>query len=109
MSDDPRKIHRVAAAMAVSNYGHLGLTVPVSRVTDWTPSKPQHSSARSEVCDLAGNIMETDEHEEMFAGEADSWESQIKGHFEGDLTKFADAFYWHKEWILAIQAKELQP
>lgn len=107
MSDDPRKIHRVAAAMAVSNYGHLGLSIPVSSVTRWTPSKPEYSSARQEVCDLAGSIMETDEHEEVFAGEAESWETTIREQHGGDLVKFAEAFHWHKEWILEIHNMEL--
>lgn len=107
MSDDPRKIHRVAAAMAVSNYGHLGLNVPVSRVTSWKPNKPQYSSSRQEVCDLAGSIMETDEHEEMFADEAEGWENTIRDLHDGDLVKFAEAFPHHKEWILEIHNMEL--
>lgn len=96
MTDDPRKIARVAAGMAISNYGHLGGSVPVDRVTDtrWSWS----TDAFSEVCNVAGNIIESDEHEEMFGDEAEGWEKQIR---EVGLEAFAERFSYHS-WIRTI-------
>lgn len=106
MSDDPRKVNRVAAAMAVSNYGHLGLSIPVERVHEkWLPrGDPRYSTPGSEVCDLAGSIMETDDHEEMFAGEAESWAKSIRQ--AGGLLKFAEQYPHHAEWIIKIHNME---
>ena len=96
MTDDPRKVARVAAGMAISNYGHLGGSIPVERVTDthWGWS----TDAFSEVCSVAGSIMETDEHEEMFGDEARGWEKQI---LEMGLEAFALKFSYHS-WIRTI-------
>lgn len=103
---DVRQIYRVAAAMAVSNYGHLGLTIPVSRVTDWrVPTNKAYASPESEVCDIAGSIMETDEHEAMFGEEAASWAETISKY--QTLEEFAEAFPHHREWILTIANMEM--
>lgn len=45
-----QKINRVAAAMAVSNYGHV---VDTARVLNWAPSAKYSNSPRSEVCDTS--------------------------------------------------------
>jgi len=102
MADDPRKIARLAAAMAISNYGHLGLNVSVDEVleTRWKWS----DSAESEVCSLAGRLMECDDHEVMFCQEARSWEKTITGY---GLRGFADLYPHHKEWIEKLIDTEL--
>lgn len=96
MTDDPRKVARAAAAMAISNYGHLGGSVPVERVTDtrWSWS----TDAYSEVCNLASGIIESDEHETMFGEEAQGWERQIQ---EAGLEAFATQFS-HNPWLRTI-------
>jgi hypothetical protein len=94
-----QKINRAAAAMAVSNYGH---GTDEARILRWKPNPRFPSTPRSEVCDLAGHLMETDEHEEMFASEADGWAKQIID--AGGLLAFAEVFHWHKPWILQLEA-----
>lgn len=97
MDIDTQKINRAAAAMAVFNYGH---SVDADRVLDWTPNLRYGNSPRQEICDLAGHLMESDDHEEMFAGEADSWAKTIQK--DGGLVAFAKTFDHHKTWLLAL-------
>ena len=93
-----QKINRAAAAMAVSNYGH---TLDEARILNWKPSDRHSNSPRQEVCDLAGHLMESDEHEELFADEADGWAKSITE--AGGLLAFAETFHWHKSWILQLE------
>lgn len=106
MPIDIRKVNRIAAALAVSNMGQLGLNVPVSRVTNWRiPRNIAHSSPTGEVCDIAAAIIETDEHEEIFADEAEGWAATVQ---ECDtLEQLADRFPYHREWIMEIDKMEL--
>lgn len=89
-----QKINRVAAAMAVSNYGH-GTDVP--KILNIYPT--EYSTPRSEVDYLAGHLMETDDHEDMFAEEAESWAKKIRK--EG-LANFAAKYKNHDGWINQI-------
>ena len=99
---DIRKINRVAAAMAVSNFGLLGGSVPINRVTNWKPINVRYSSAASDVCDIAGGVIETDEHESIFIEEAERWAETISKEYNGDLLLFAETYSHHKEWITTI-------
>lgn len=92
-----QKINRAAAAMAVSNYGH---GADEDRILRWKPHMRFMNSPRSEVEDLAGHLMENEEHEEMFAGEAESWADTIIR--DGGLVKFAANYPHHEKWLLAL-------
>lgn len=96
-SVEDQRINRAAAAMAVSNYGH---GVDEARVLDWQPDLRFGNTPRSEVEDLAGHLMENDEHEDMFAGEADSWAASIRE--AGGLAPFAERFSHHAGWLLKL-------
>ncbi len=97
MNIDQQRINRAAAAMAVSNYGH---GADEARILNWKPNLRFGNTPRSEVEDLAGHLMETDEHEDMFAGEAESWATQIKK--DGGLRKFAEMYPHHEAWLLKL-------
>lgn len=99
MDTATQKINRAAAAMAVLNYG---FDVDHSRVLRWEPNLRYGNSPRQEICDLAGHLIESDEHGELFAGEADGWAAQITE--EGGLLQFAEKYHWHKPWILQLEA-----
>lgn len=45
--------------------------------------------------------METDEHEDMFADEADSWAKMIAE--AGSLRAFAEQYPHHAEWIIKME------
>lgn len=94
--EDKQRINRVAAMMAISN---MGQTVDVDRVLNWKPNTRFNRDARSEICDLAGHFMETDEHEDIFAGEAESWAKGIK---KVGLSTFADQHPRHADTIRKI-------
>lgn len=96
---DTQRINRAAAAMAVSNYGH---GADPSRILDWWRPNLTHGTPRAEVCDLAGHLMESDDHEEMFAEEAEGWAKTIAE--AGGLVPFAEQFPHHKEWLLKLAA-----
>jgi hypothetical protein len=94
-----QKIARVAAGMAISNLGHLGLNVKEEALTDTRYPGSWTGSAGGDVCHLAGHLMENDEHETYFTEEAEGW----VGNIAGDLEKFATDFHWHP-WIKTIIA-----
>lgn len=67
------KLCRLSAAFAISN---MGQTVPkdiAERISD-----SPYCTPRSEIDNFAGHLMETDEHEEIFAGEAEMWYDLLK-------------------------------
>ena len=93
-----QRINRAAAAMAVSNMGH---GVDEHRVLNWTPSSRYANSPRQEVCDLAGHLIESDEHEDIFGEEAEDWAKQISE--AGGLATFALQFPHHARWLTALE------
>lgn len=93
-----QRINRAAAMMAVSNYGH---GVDVERVLNWKPVQRFGNTPRSEVEDLAGHLMESYEHEDMFAEEAEGWAKDIKA--AGGLAEFAKLFPHHAEVLGKLQ------
>lgn len=98
MKIEDQRINLAAAMMAVSNYGH---GVDAEKVLRWEPCARYGNSPRTEVERLAGHLMETEEHEDMFAGEAESWAKTIRQ--SGGLTKFADLYPHHAEILHKIK------
>ena len=94
------KVARVAAGLAISNLGHLGTNVKPSDLLtnpkDWT------GDAESDVCQLAGHLMENDDHESLFTQEAAGWADHIKNDYATDLSRVAAVFTWHP-WIKQIE------
>lgn len=68
------KLCRLAAAFAISNMGH---EVPKD-IAERPFSDGRFCTPRSQVECFAGHLMETDEHEEIFAEEAESWYKDLK-------------------------------
>lgn len=68
MRTDARINARLGAALAISNLGHSVPDDIAAHPENWMPD------AKSEVCQLAGHLMESDLHEEIFSGEAEYWE-----------------------------------
>lgn len=64
----------MSAAFAVSNYGHMLDEDRLRRMVEYDRNM---TSARYAVCELAGHLMENDDHEEMFTKEAEGWEEEI--------------------------------
>jgi ABC-type branched-subunit amino acid transport system ATPase component len=90
---------RAAAIMAVSNMGQLeqiNLGATINNSLHWT------GDAYSEVCQIAGHLMESYEHEEIFAAEAEAWLKTIKQH--KSLQSFAAEYPHHEKWLLSIAA-----
>jgi hypothetical protein len=87
-----QQINRAAAWMAVSN---MGLPLDRERFLRWTPPKRYTNSPRSEIEDFAGHLMESEEHEDTFVGEAESWARQIT--VMGGIEKFLKTFTWQTE------------
>lgn len=70
----PEQKHaRLAAAFAISNMGQeVPNDVGKGNFLEW------ERSSRHAVDNLAGHLMETDEHEEIFAEEAEMWDETIQ-------------------------------
>lgn len=64
----------MGAAYAVSNFGYGVNEDNIRRLLE---SKRPCDSARFAVCELAGHLMENEEHEELFGNEAEGWERDI--------------------------------
>ena len=99
-----QRINRIAAGMAVSNMGLLGLHLTVEQLLRWKPSERYDNTPRSEVEDFAGSLMESNEHEVAFAGEAEWWAEQIT---TVGIPAFAEQYYHHADWIM--QLNEVTP
>lgn len=89
---EKQKIARVAAGLAVSNFG---MSVPES-VTRCVNPWPDH--AEYSVADIAAQYCESDEHLKMFEEEAIGWEKEIQ---KIGLEQAAKTYSWHP-WILEI-------
>jgi hypothetical protein len=93
-------LSRIAAMLAISNYG-LGVHISdwVGRPSNWA------DNPENEVENAGGHFMESDEHEEMFRGEARSWYEQIKHLSFGEIR---ETYHWNA-WIGEIidEAEEI--
>ena len=97
MITEQQKIARMASIMAVSNLGHLH-NIDLERNTDFSRFKPAES-ARYDVCQVAGHLIESDDHEDMFSEEAEGWEQQIR---KAGVEAFIDMFSHHRETLEKI-------
>lgn len=100
MKTNPIITARLAAGMAISNMGQEVPAYISDRPKNWSPS------VEYTVCDLAGHIMETDEHEDIFVGEAKGWLKYIRKEGYANLLKNHGP---HCPWIAKVleAAKEL--
>lgn len=97
MITEQQKIARMASIMAVSNLGHLH-NINLDQNTDFKLFKPA-DSARYDVCHVAGHLMESDDHEDMFGEEAEGWEKRIrKAGFEA----FVEQYPHHRETLTKV-------
>jgi hypothetical protein len=72
MPTEEQKIARIAAGLAMSNFGCQLPNEIANHPECWSPT------AWAEICSLAGHLMENSEHEEIFCEEAAMWEKQIQ-------------------------------
>lgn len=96
MITDKQKVARAASMMALSNMGQLGLNIQVEPClkdpSGWC------ESASHDVCQIAGNILETEEHEQIFSQEAEWWERMIN---KDGLAAFINK-HPHHLWLTEI-------
>lgn len=97
MLTEAQKIARIASLMAVSNLGHLH-NINLGRVTDFSRFKPA-DNARYDVCTVAGHLIESDDHEDMFSEEAESWEQRFR---EAGFEAFVNQYSHHEEMLRKV-------
>jgi hypothetical protein len=92
------KLCRLAAAFAMSNMGHQ---VPETITKDIQTSDDKYIvTPRSEVEQVAGHLMESDEHEDLFAQEAEMWYKDLKGRSNEEVLKiWGDTSPWIQKII----------
>ncbi len=90
---DPLKIPRLAAAFAISNMGQV---VPEDMST--VPHNP-YSTPRSQVDSYVGHFMETDEHEQIFADEAEMWAETLTSRTQEEVLSTHGS---HCPWVQKI-------
>lgn len=91
------KLSHIAALLAVSNMG-LWSYMDEDQITG--RSHRWYDDPENEVMSVAGFLYESDEHEAIFAEEAESWYEQIK-----DLTddQIREKFSYHSDkWVHRI-------
>jgi hypothetical protein len=89
------KLCRLSAAFAISNMGHA---VP-AHISEPPFQDDRYASPRSSVCNFAGHLMETDEHEEIFTEEAESWYEDLKNRPNEEVLRVHGP---HCPWIQQI-------
>lgn len=84
---------RLAAAFALSNMGH--------QVPENMAEKPysDDDTPRSQIDDFGGHLMESDEHEEIFAGEAEMWYKTLGDQSINEILRIYGP---HSPWIEQI-------
>lgn len=93
MELSPKKRSRLAAAFAISN---MGQKVPDDIAETRFGWASTHQQA---VCDLAGHLMETDEHERIFTQEARMWSGYLRKTSRKELLRIHGP---HCPWIQQI-------
>lgn len=105
MKTRAEKIARIAALFAVSNLGHFHNIKVEKYINDDPNPSPRgrawSDDAYSEVCGIAGHLMENEEHEQYFGDEARGWQETFKDTSIEDIAK---QYKWHSEWLLKIAA-----
>lgn len=86
-------LSRLAAVFAVSNFGMINyINDPVGTPSDWD------DTPESEIEGIAGGLMESDEHEELFRGEARMWYNTLKNLSIGEIAEQ----YHYNSWVADI-------
>lgn len=101
-----RRVARLAAWFAVSNLGHMH-NMDESEAGDTHYDWPK--DPRNAVENIAGHLMESDEHEEIFAEEAESWFERFKNLSAEEIRE--QYAYKSDQWfedILAVPDEELE-
>jgi hypothetical protein len=93
MKLSPKKRSRLAAALAVSNLGHRVPEDIHETFFGWS------DTPESEIGDLAGHLMESNEHEHIFYAEAEMWGKYLDRIDEESLLRFHGP---HSPWIEKI-------
>jgi len=106
MKTKEQKIARIAALFAVSNLGQFHMIKVEQWIVDDQPAPRMRSqwtgNAYSDVCMIAGHLMENDEHEHYFGDEATGWVKELSQI--GDIKLIAERWPHHSEWLLKIDA-----
>lgn len=76
MISQEQKLARIAAALALSNLGLVGLHVTEDQILN--TRFPWSVDEYSEICSLGGHLIESVDIEEMFRDEALMWRASIK-------------------------------
>ena len=97
MITEQQKIARMASIMAVSNLGHLH-NINLERNTDFRLFKPAES-ARYDVLQVAGHLIECDDHEDYFGDEAEGWETQIR---KAGVEAFINHYSHHEDLLRKV-------
>ncbi len=92
MELSPQKNSQLAAAFTISN---MGQKVP----EDISSSGCWSSTPQSAICNLAGHLMETDEHERIFVKEAAYWSEYVREKSREELVSVHGV---HSPWLEAI-------
>lgn len=98
MKPEHERVARIGAIMAVSNLGHfhnLNLESAIDPRGGWG------DNARYDVCNIAGHLMECDDHEELFGDEAQRFEDELLGIGIEDFIKL---YPHHEEWLRKVWA-----
>jgi hypothetical protein len=88
-----RTLSHIAAVFAVSNLGMMTyLNDPVGEPSRWD------DTPENEVENIAGHLMESDDHEAIFGGEARMWYNKIKDLSFGEIVEQ----YHYNDWVTNI-------
>lgn len=85
----------MAACFAVSNLG-LWQFIREDSVRRMVMTNNHMISARYAVCELAGHLMEEEEHEDLFSKEAEGWERDITAM---GLRHYITTYEKHNAWL----------
>lgn len=100
MPSREQTLSRIAALFAVSNLGLMTyIKDHVGEIEHWG-NTPEY-----EVENLAGFLMESDEHEAIFGGEARMWYDQIKNLSFGEIREQ----YHYNDWIATVITAAEEP
>lgn len=88
-----KKRSQLAAAFSISNMGQRVPDDIAETRFGWSET-PQ-----SAICNLAGHLMESDEHEDIFVSEAEMWGRYLDDHTKEDILRIHGP---HCPWIQKI-------
>jgi len=89
-----QKLARIAAGLALSNLGLVGVHITEDQIL--ATHFPWSVDEYSEVCSLGGHLIESDDMEETFRDEAIMWRASIKNK------KFLALYAKSRPWVQKI-------